>query len=49
VVTGLLFVDPDAGDLHDHLGVVPTPLNQLGEADLIPGATELEKFNAAHR
>ena len=38
VVTGLLFVEPDHGDLHSFLGTVEAPLNALGEADLCPGA-----------
>ena len=46
VVTGLLFVDPSADDLHDHLNTVGTPLNRLGEADLCPGAGALEHLNA---
>jgi 2-oxoglutarate ferredoxin oxidoreductase subunit beta len=46
VVTGLLFVDPSADDLHDHLNTVKTPLNRLGEADLCPGAGALEALNA---
>ena len=33
--TGLIFVDPDAEEMHDYLGTVSTPLNQLqGEARL---------------
>ncbi|MGZ8254941.1 MAG: 2-oxoacid:ferredoxin oxidoreductase subunit beta [Burkholderiaceae bacterium] len=46
VVTGLLFVDPSADDLHDHLNTVGTPLNRLSEADLCPGAGALEDLNA---
>ena len=46
VVTGLLFVDPSADDLHDHLNTVDKPLNRLGEADLCPGAGVLEAINA---
>src|SRR5512144_2593812 len=46
VVTGLLFVDPSADDLHDHLNTVDTPLNRLAEADLCPGAGVLEAINA---
>jgi len=49
IVTGLLYVDPDAGDLHAALNTVETPLNQLGARELIPGATALEKFNATLR
>ena len=49
VVTGLLFVEPDSGDLHDFLDTVETPLNALGEAELCPGHDILARFNAAHR
>jgi 2-oxoglutarate/2-oxoacid ferredoxin oxidoreductase subunit beta len=46
IITGLLFVDPSADDLHEHLNTVPTPLNRLAEADLCPGAAALEALNA---
>src|SRR5690606_22254828 len=49
VVTGLLYVDAGAGDLHGHLGTVPVPLNSLGADQLSPGAAVLEKINAALR
>jgi 2-oxoglutarate ferredoxin oxidoreductase subunit beta len=49
VVTGLLFVEPEPEDLHDLLGTVPMPFNQLAEAELCPGAAELERFNASLR
>ncbi|HEX4524889.1 MAG TPA: 2-oxoacid:ferredoxin oxidoreductase subunit beta [Casimicrobiaceae bacterium] len=49
IVTGLLYLDPDAGDLHAALNTVETPLNQLGARELIPGAAALEKFNATLR
>jgi 2-oxoglutarate ferredoxin oxidoreductase subunit beta len=49
VVTGLLFVEPDHGDLHDFLETVPQPLNALDEAALCPGPAALAQFNAAHR
>jgi 2-oxoglutarate ferredoxin oxidoreductase subunit beta len=49
IVTGLLYVAPDAHDLHDRLNTVATPLNRLGEAALCPGAAALEAFNAACR
>ncbi len=47
--TGLLFVDPEAGDLHAHLRTVEAPLNSLGEPELCPGAEALERVNAALR
>jgi len=47
IVTGLLFVDPSAEDLHGHLNTVDTPLNRLGETELCPGAARLAAINAA--
>jgi 2-oxoglutarate/2-oxoacid ferredoxin oxidoreductase subunit beta len=49
VVTGLLYVSPDAHDLHASLETTPQPLNQLGERELCPGSAALAKFNAALR
>jgi len=49
VVTGLLYVQPDSVDLHQHLNTVETPLNQLGERELCPGNVALERINAALR
>jgi 2-oxoglutarate/2-oxoacid ferredoxin oxidoreductase subunit beta len=49
VVTGLLFIDPEAEDLHKHLNTVETPLNQLGTRELCPGSVALERINAGLR
>ena len=49
VATGLLFIDPEAGDTHDIMGTVDTPLNELGDADLCPGNAALAKVNASFR
>ena len=49
VVTGLLYLRPDADDLHALLNTVDVPLNQLGEKELVPGAATLEKVNASLR
>ena len=49
VVTGLLYVAPEAQDLHGHLNTVETPLNALAEKDLCPGSAVLDKFNASLR
>jgi 2-oxoglutarate ferredoxin oxidoreductase subunit beta len=49
IVTGLLYLDPDAGDLHQALNTVDTPLSHLGTKELTPGAAALEKFNATLR
>ena len=49
IATGLLYVDPEAGDLHGHLNTVDAPLNALGAAELSPGAGVLAKINASLR
>jgi 2-oxoglutarate ferredoxin oxidoreductase subunit beta len=49
IVTGLLYVDPEARDLHDHLGTVARPLNQLGDEDLTPPAAALAGVNESLR
>src|SRR5215831_2357068 len=49
IVTGLLYVEREAEDLHGHLNTVDTPLNALGEKELCPGAAVLEKINASLR
>ena len=49
IVTGLLFVDPDAEDMHGYLGTVEKPFNEMTEAELCPGASALEKLNASLR
>jgi 2-oxoglutarate ferredoxin oxidoreductase subunit beta len=49
IVTGLLYVEPEAEDLHAHLETVDAPLNELGEAELCPGSAVLAKINASLR
>jgi 2-oxoglutarate ferredoxin oxidoreductase subunit beta len=49
IVTGLLFIDPDAEDLHGYLGTISKPLNQLGDAELTPGAKALAAINDSLR
>jgi 2-oxoglutarate ferredoxin oxidoreductase subunit beta len=49
IVTGLLYLDTDPEDLHQHLNTVDTPLNALGEEELCPGSAVLEKINASLR
>ncbi|MGE0523403.1 MAG: 2-oxoacid:ferredoxin oxidoreductase subunit beta [Variibacter sp.] len=49
IVTGLLYVEQDADDLHEHLNTVATPLNALGEKELCPGSAALDKINASLR
>ena len=49
VVTGLLYVDPMATDLHTALNTSARPLAALGAQQLCPGAKALDKINAALR
>ncbi|MCC6473064.1 MAG: 2-oxoacid:ferredoxin oxidoreductase subunit beta [Burkholderiales bacterium] len=49
LLTGLLYLDPGAEDLHQHLNTVAVPLNSLGTADLCPGSQILERINASLR
>jgi len=49
VVTGLLYVDPDAADCHEILDTVRQPLNALDEAALCPGADVLAGINDSFR
>jgi 2-oxoglutarate ferredoxin oxidoreductase subunit beta len=49
ILTGLLYVDAAAEDLHDHLKTVDAPLNRLGTAELCPGQAALEAINAELR
>ncbi|MDQ2735354.1 MAG: 2-oxoacid:ferredoxin oxidoreductase subunit beta, partial [Pseudomonadota bacterium] len=46
ILTGLLYVNAAAEDLHEHLRTVDAPLNQLGAAELCPGASMLAAINA---
>ncbi|MBR0652265.1 2-oxoacid:ferredoxin oxidoreductase subunit beta [Roseomonas terrae] len=49
IVTGLIYVDPEPGALHESLGTVAAPLNGLGDDDLCPGVAALDKINASLR
>jgi len=49
LVTGLIYMDSGATDMHANLNTVPAPLNRLSEKELCPGAKGLDAFNAAHR
>jgi 2-oxoglutarate/2-oxoacid ferredoxin oxidoreductase subunit beta len=49
IVTGLLYVESDADDLHGHLDTVDAPLNTLNEKELCPGSAALDKINASLR
>jgi 2-oxoglutarate/2-oxoacid ferredoxin oxidoreductase subunit beta len=49
VVTGLLYVEDQAEDLHAGLNTAATPLNKLGERELCPGSAKLADLNAEYR
>jgi 2-oxoglutarate ferredoxin oxidoreductase subunit beta len=49
IVTGLLYIENDAQDIHDHLKTVKAPLNSLREKDLCPGASTLAAINDEYR
>jgi 2-oxoglutarate/2-oxoacid ferredoxin oxidoreductase subunit beta len=49
VVTGLIYVDSDAQDLHASLNTTPRPLNSLGADVLCPGSDALKRLNDALR
>jgi 2-oxoglutarate ferredoxin oxidoreductase subunit beta len=49
VVTGLLYLDPMATDMHVSLNTSETPLFSMAENELCPGSTMLEKINASLR
>lgn len=49
VVTGLLYVDPDASDCHEVLGTAAKPLNEFEAEDLCPGNAALAGINDSFR
>ncbi len=49
VVTGLLYVNHDQGDLNDRMNTVEMPLNALGDKELCPGSAAIEEINARLR
>jgi 2-oxoglutarate ferredoxin oxidoreductase subunit beta len=49
VVTGLLYIDTVATDLHTSLNTSDTALHSLDVAQLCPGAKILDKINASFR
>jgi 2-oxoglutarate ferredoxin oxidoreductase subunit beta len=49
IVTGLLYVDPLATDLHTALNTSDQPLNSMDAARLCPGTPALERINATFR
>jgi len=49
ILTGLIYTDEDARDLHDMLETTQLPLSQLDESRLCPGRKVLENINQGFR
>ncbi len=49
IVTGLLYVNEEAEDLHRHLHTTDRPFNELGPQDLTPEASVLDGINQSLR
>jgi 2-oxoglutarate ferredoxin oxidoreductase subunit beta len=49
VVTGLLYFEETAEDLHQHLATVAAPLNALNAKELCPGSAKLAEINDEYR
>lgn len=49
ILTGLLYIDEDSGDLHSMINTSETPLNKIGKDILCPGSDMLAKLNASLR
>jgi 2-oxoglutarate ferredoxin oxidoreductase subunit beta len=49
VVTGLLYIDEAADDMHAQAGTVAEPLTTLPYESLCPGNAELQKLQARFR
>jgi 2-oxoglutarate ferredoxin oxidoreductase subunit beta len=49
IVTGVLYLDREAEDLHQHLNTTDIPLNTLSEKELCPGSAKLAEINASMR
>lgn len=49
ILTGLLYMDGGAADLHEVLNTTEAPLNKLGKHDLCPGSAALDALNRSLR
>jgi 2-oxoglutarate ferredoxin oxidoreductase subunit beta len=49
LVTGLIYMDPQASDMHANLNTADRALNRLSADVLCPGSAGLESFNRSHR
>ena len=49
IVTGLLYINEEAEDLHQHLHTTERPFNELGPQELTPEASVLDRINQSLR
>jgi 2-oxoglutarate ferredoxin oxidoreductase subunit beta len=49
LVTGLIFLEREARDMHANLNTIDGPLNILNEKELCPGSKALDAINASYR
>ena len=49
ILTGLLYLESGASDLHENLNTVDKPLNELDYKELCPGSNVLEELNKSFR
>ena len=49
VLTGILFMDEQSKEIHETMDTTDTPLRDLTEKELCPGASKLEDVNNLHR
>jgi len=49
LLTGLIFVDPDAQNFHEMMNTTKTPLNELQQDELCPGSAALADINLGLR
>ena len=49
VLTGILFIEEDSKEIHETMNTTNTPLRDLTETELCPGADALETVNNLHR
>ncbi len=49
ILTGLIYLDPEAAEFHEMLDTSEVPLNQMTDKELCPGAETLSGINASFR
>jgi len=49
IVTGILFIDEEAREIHATMNTTDIPLRDLSEKSLCPGASRLAEINTLHR